>query len=240
MSRSKEISVEEYRKFIGEELFAKSQEYILAYFPVTNMQHRDDNIQLKVIKNSDGSFSIYEDEFGMVIVSARRCGNKRKYVVLPIGIARAFNFKILQQVNNDLSINFDSTIYRKFFNAIDLPDNEGMDLFLYYVGTILVDSYFLDYSKAQINIVDQNKLILSAPKFEFYYTNDKQTTADYGEVCYFFRASHNSDIIKVKKVYTDYKDVHLEPKIYFFDLKIEDLINWLIDDTGTGKGKEVR
>ena len=81
-----EIAVEVFRKEIGEDLFLKSTNYIFEYLSMNKDEYHDFTMELSAVKNKDGSYSVYENEKGLLVNLLRRTGKSKnsKLMVIPM------------------------------------------------------------------------------------------------------------------------------------------------------------
>lgn len=199
MSNVKEISVDEFKGAVGIDTFKKCTSYILDYFFVTDENFHSTVSELKIIKNRNGSFSVYETERGNLINSIRK-GGKNKFIVLPIGLLKVFANKIMQSLSYTNGYT-GVTIYERLFAAVDLPDNEKLDDYLFYLGVVVSDYYSVDINKSIPHHYKTNKLTIDAIKGEFVIKGSGIRDFDYEEVSYIFDFWSSRDKVKISKIY---------------------------------------
>ena len=159
-----EISLEELQKQIGKVLIDKNTEYIFKFLSINKLKYTEEIIDLKIIKNKDNSFSIYENHFGELINSIRKT-EKKKHIIIPIGIMKTLSNNILKNYEDSKN----RTIYSTLF--FQMESEEKLDIYLFYTCILLINSYDFNIEKSSIEIIKDKNIILNGIKKEFIISN---------------------------------------------------------------------
>lgn len=207
------ISIEEVRGNIGEELWKLTQAYIYEFFAIETSENLE--IVLKAIANSDGSFSIYEQDTLLVLIVP---DNNKSYYVQPLGICKVLMSRIFQKF--DMIENhheFMNSIYNEIFMSYEQDDLEKPNLFVFYMSSILVYVFNFDIYQSHISM-KKNGFSMNCYKEEFI--SDGNGSVDYQMVSYLIIMNGLSSKIKIIKMY----DMdNMADDIY--DVDIYDIIN---------------
>lgn len=227
-----EIGVDVFKKEIGEELFNKNTNYVLEYFSMNEDEYHEPSPLLSAVKNKDGSYSVYENERGLLINLIRRTGKspRSKLMIIPMGIMRTISHWILDKhsmIGSEVDIN--PTVYGSLFFAIELPEEDRLDLFLFYTGILLIDAYMLDLKRTGYESLTKKSLYIKGEKNELIFDPNNPDDMTYSLVNYFISVYNDKDTIKINKVYK----AGIEDNT--FELKIDELVNTAINDFRTNK-----
>ena len=228
-----EIGVDVFRKEIGEELFLKSTNYVLEYLSMNKNEYNNYTMELSAVRNKDGSYSVYENERGLLVNLIRRTGKspKSKLMVIPMGIMRTIANWILEKysaIGSEVDLN--PTVYGSLFFAIELPEEDRLDLFLFYAGIMLIDAYMLDLNKTNYEVSTKKILNIKGCKNELIFATEDPEDINYEKVEYFISIQNDKEKIRINKSYKS----NMENDT--FDLTIEELINTAINEFRTSEG----
>ncbi len=196
-----DVAVQDFKKEIGDEMFEKNTDYMLEYFSMNDDKYYEKNIDLGIVRESDGSFSVYEKKYDTLVTRVKKSG--KKYVLQPMGILRTLSNYILknyESIHNDNDMT--PTIYGTLFFAIELEDENKLDMYLFYIGVIIVDSYQLEINNTTIEIENGKFLLIKGVKSEFITLEDNEIRFDV--VKYDVKAYSGKDSVKVGKFYKHY------------------------------------
>jgi hypothetical protein len=233
MGKIKEVSLEAMVETIGDGLHDLNQYYITEYVKFASPELLSPVINLKIIKNSDGSFSVYDAGKDLLINAIRKVG-RNKFIVIPMALARELNRLVFQQYFEEHGDkNFKNSVYSMLYDAFDQPLNERIDEFLFYIGGIVVDAYQLDPHKSLYGPDDLDNILLDCCKMEWTVEDKKtQKGIDHQDVAYIIEAFSKRDHIIVSKVYSSmFKNDELK-------VTIEEIIKKAVDEFKGFKNKK--
>ena len=229
-----EIAVEVFRKEIGEDLFLKSTNYIFEYLSMNKDEYHDFTMELSAVKNKDGSYSVYENEKGLLVNLLRRIGKSKnsKLMVIPMGIMRTISNWILEKYSMIGSeIDITPTIYGSLFFSIEQPEEDRLDLFLFYTGIMLIDAYVLDLNKTKYEADTKKALYVKGVKKELICNSENPKDINYDSVNYYIKVNSNKDKVEITKSYkTGIQDDDT------FTLNLDDIVNTAINEFRASKG----
>ena len=128
--------MEVIKETIGDDLFGLNNEYIINYYSFLEKP----SYRLRSIRNVDGSFSVYDDERGTLINAIRKSG-KAKFIVLPISLCAILSQKIRYNFfENERHEMYLSSVYNQLDIANEGPDNDKLDDYLCYFGSMVIDA----------------------------------------------------------------------------------------------------
>ncbi len=130
----------------------------------------------------------------------------------------------------DSEFDMTPTVYGSLFFAIELPEEDRLDLFLFYTGVMLIDAYVLDLRKTIYDADTKRMLYIKGEKKELIYNDDRPEDINYDSVNYYISVNSNKEVIEIKK---SYKAGDRDDDT--FELKLEDLINTAINEFRASK-----
>jgi len=201
MSLLSNVSMSDLKEVVGDDVMDISMAYVREYYAASDLRHESLFLNLKAIANSDGSFSIYEEEFSklLVVVLPKR-GGYHGFAIQPMGLCMILAAKVLGEFDMlDKPEEFDMSVYSTLFKNYELPDEERIRTFIYYMGIITIDILNLDIYKSTIKITPRGFTINGA-KEEFV---DSGGDTNYEKVSYMISMNDGDDFLSVIKMYSD-------------------------------------
>lgn len=232
MAKQKIVSIEVLQELLTKEEFDKNTSYIFEYFDIAGHLYKQANIILRIVKTRVG-YNIYEEERNFLLTTIRRVGTG-KYIILPIGVARVIACSILDDYNADSANDGRSSIYQSLFalNEVDL-DNERIDIYLFYLGIILINLYNFNLQFSKLHSYKVDRLYISGVKEEFYYIAPNELY--HSRVRYNISAYNDRGTVKIIKNYSS-GEVKPEDK---FEVTIDEIIESALNEFRASKKKEI-
>ncbi len=204
------ITAEEVRLIVGEDLWKLTEAYIYEFFALETSNNLE--IVIKAIANTDGSFSIYDIEHDALIVMI--VPNRfNDYYVQPVGVCRILMSKIFDKFDMiEKHHEFTTSVYQMIFQGYETNDADRVDTFLFYMSIILIDTFGLDIYDSHAKM-ERRSFSLSGHREEF--VPDGNGGVNYDKVSYLISMSDEDTKINIIKMYSSEK---LHDDVYSVDV----------------------
>lgn len=214
-----EISVTELINEIGVDLYNVNTDFFQKYFDI--MEKNDEGLiaTVKIIKNIDSSFSVYDKKSGD-LVNLICLSVENDYYVYPMGLCSLLSTIALLNLHEN----------NQFINGSIVDDinrqlmsNESMDNFLMYMGIMMIENYGFDIYQSYFDLED-NIMLIDGTKKELALLD-----GEYGLRSATFIITCVKDPVKVNIIRMWDDDERSEDE--FISIPIYDLINKIYNDT---------